>query len=204
MIKSIKHDFASSEAAFHECVQEMGYEYTPRRIAEFTLSTPSAGLLTTRESAEQFGYGIVDGEGNAGLIVTIEGGGVPPNQAERFDAMMLSNVDCAAVYYFDDPQAQISELRMELDPVSDGALADVRVVAAIKDWSSCMGAAGYHYSSPQAAFQDIEQRYSDLDSTFPTFADVKAELLRTEIRTATMDFECRDVTINPALEEVLG
>lgn len=203
MIATIKQDFASSEAAFNECVWDMGFDYTPRRIAEVILSAPQTGLLTMKESAKEFGYGIVEGEGNAGLVVTIDGGGVPPNQADRFDAMMLTGVDCAELYYYDDPQAQISELRTKLNLLSDSVLADARIVDAMKSWSACMNNAGYRFASPQAAFQNIEQRYSSLNSSSLRFDDDRAELLRTEIRVATADFECQESTIFPALEEVL-
>lgn len=203
-IKAVRREFQEAEKAFSACVDELGYDYKPRVITQFEANLRSGHLPTQRESAQQFGYGIIQGEGNGGVIVKIEGGNVPPPQAERFEEMMALGEGCAALYYFNDPQTQVSDLRNDIVSVPPEVVASDRVQQALGDWADCMDQRGYLYATPQQAFEDIERRYLLLSEAQRIESDELAQLLKMERQVASADYDCSASTLYPAVRQEMA
>jgi len=97
--------------------------------------------LTYAQSISLHGYGIVDGEGNAGIGATIRSGTVPPDQEEALDAALEAG-PCAGLINLVDPQIKLGDARGEPAALSERMLASPEFVDAQQAWASCMGQHG--------------------------------------------------------------
>lgn len=201
--RKIRDAFRASEDRFAECVLGLGFEYSPRILE---VSLPESGTLaTTLDLRRQFGYGIVDGEGNTGITVSMTGGSVPESQVASFrDEVLQTAGGCMEFYFVEDVQEILFNLRFEGSAPPQSVLNDVRIAEAQVEWANCMRRHGYPYSTRSGPFEDIEQRLADLDRADPKFETNRAELLALEIRIATTDVECHLAEVDPVVRSVVA
>lgn len=201
----IRDEFVDAEHQFAECVRSLGYAYEPRRVEASFPATEQ--FPTVAESYKTHGYGIVDGEGNTGSVVTISGGYVPIGEQEDFAANVFTKNegDCLRFYYQQDIQETLYLLRVAETQPSERTLADPRFAEAELAWSKCMAESGFTFSSRHEPFNFIEQQLAAIDKGADDYAESMETLRAEEIRVATTDIECHLTRIEPvvaALEEL--
>lgn len=196
----LKQDFIDSEQRFTACVRGLGFDYTPRSID--VVLPASEYLPTVVELRRQHGYGIVDGEGNTGVVVNMTGGTVPAEQRDDFSSLVLAEDEggCLGFYYQNDIQEQLFGLRLADTSPSERVLADPRFAEAQEAWGLCMRQRGFAYSNRFDPFDDIENRLGELDADSEDFENELAELAAEEIRTASADMECHLREIEPVVQ----
>ncbi|MGH8927218.1 MAG: hypothetical protein ACRDWH_02615 [Acidimicrobiia bacterium] len=222
------------ESLIGECMRDAGFEYVPVdfvTVRRAMLADKSAPGLTDDEYREQFGYGISTqfdkpavelglGEQNARILDalpesdqvaylrTLYGENEDATFAISLEAEDFSETGgctrAAVEEVFDEEQLSATyvnpgDVLIEQDP---------RVIAALEDWSQCVGEEGFDYSHPDEIEEDIQERFDaitegqDPQSLAGSALDALTELQGEERAVAQIDFECAEELLEPVIEEV--
>ena len=202
LIEEAKQDFVESEQRLTTCLRGEGFTYTPATVRVETGS--NNGLLTYAQSISLHGYGIVDGEANAGISATIRSGTVPPDQDQALDAALEAG-PCSQLVNLVDPQILIGDARGEPAALSERMLASPEFVDAQQAWASCMSQHGYDFRSPADAFAEVESRVEQAQSSEDqdTSTQDSSELLQFEIEVAETDLGCFLTEVDPVIRNLL-
>jgi len=197
-------EFHEAEASFAACMANEGFSYEQRAI-EVSVTTDDGGLLTVSESRREYGYGIVGGEGSAGVQVDIRGGEVPEAQAEAFELLMRDGSHrCVGLLYTVDIQQHLADLRLDFDAdLVSRVTSDRRYLSSQGAWASCMGEAGYSFGSSAEIFDNIESRFVALDTASADYERDRDTLRTAELAVASQDLDCYLKHIEPAVDELL-
>ncbi len=195
-------EFRDSEVLFTECVRAEGFDYVGRTIEQEAV-TSDLELLTQADQLQEFGYGIVRGEGNGGLNLFIDGGTVPFGEMAEFDEYLQTEGDCFDLRYNNDIQFQVAELQGSVSYIPERVLADPDFIDAQGNWVECMAERGFNYRNPSEAFNDIESSLIKLDPNTEDYLDKLDALGEFEVEVATSDLECFVTEVDPVLRQLI-
>ena len=197
VIRDALKQFNEAEEAFAACLQEAGFDYTPR-TAQVTVTSDHGGLRSRTEMIRTVGYGIVDGEAGAGVQAIVTGGDLPEAQREAFEESTSSGGACENQLNFVDIQQVVQEYQDMPPGVDERVLADPGFIEAQNNWRRCMKSLGYQFNSPIDAFNYIEAKFFTIGSDVQDIAALAEE----EIRIATADLDCFNKHLDPIVREL--
>lgn len=197
VIRDALKQFNDAEEEFAACLQKAGFDYTPR-TAQVTVNSDHGGLRSRAEMIRTIGYGIVDGEGGAGVEATVTGGHVPEAQRAAYRASVSAGGECESSLNYVDIQHVVQEYQDIPPELDEKALADPRFIEAQNGWRRCMKGLGYQFDSPIDAFNYIESKLFAIGSDPENIATLAKE----EIRIATADLDCYNQHLDPVVRDL--
>ena len=224
----------AAEAKIAACMRDAGFDYvqvdseTVRDAMEADATKPG---LSDEEYVEQFGFGITTvfedpvlvlgrGEQNNATYAALS-----PAEQVAYDRALMGeqgNVGLARALENEDfsktggctlaaVESLFDEKELTGSYVNPGDLLleqDPRIVAANKDWSTCMGAEGYDYAHEDDITDELSQRLEALlggadPATLTGSAKAALEELQGEERAvAVVATACEEEHIDPVVEKV--
>jgi hypothetical protein len=220
------------EASIATCMGDAGFEYVPIDPVTFREGMGSLAAvpgLTDAEFVEQYGYGFSTlpptqvfrfGEENTAIYDALSAEDqvaydrtIVGEATENTFVLMLENEDFEGAGGC--TKAAIEEVFSEerLNPNFENPFdvlveQDERYVAAVQEWSGCMGEAGYDYEAPEDAEDEFLERLDDLTKGADPATlsegelDELAELQAEERAVALADFECQEEHLVEVEEQV--
>jgi hypothetical protein len=185
---SLDARLSRAEARVRACMKAQGFEYVPidpaaQRAALF-------GTGNVREQERQFGYfvstlwghGRPQADPNQRIRASLGAadriaydralGGDNPGATfqDAFDTgdfTKLGGCRLEAIEAVFGGAQVLTEIQGKLDQLDERIVQDQRMVKATERWSSCMAAAGYQYTDPDAIDVDLEKRLEKIVGPVP-------------------------------------
>jgi len=177
-----------AEARIRTCMKSQGFDYVP--IDPVAQRAALLGTGNLREQERQFGYFVSTLWGHGRPQAD-------PNQRIRASLGPSDRLAYDRALGGDNPQASfqdafdtgdftklggcrlqaieavfggaqvLTEIQGKLDALDERIIADRRMVKATEKWTSCMAAAGYHYTDPDEIDVDLQKRLEGLVGPVP-------------------------------------
>lgn len=180
--------FRESEDLYAKCLREEGFDYAERVV---DVNYPDGIIFPGfEESIRNFGYGIVEGEGNLGLKVEVNGGDVPLSQRPGFESFTSVLNRCSEHDRPLDVDGIVASLTEPRGIDWETLTGEEEYIEAVERWSRCMHGSGYEFRDPFEAFDAIDSEYSNLDPASEDYSDERADLFAYELEVANADMDC--------------
>ncbi len=224
------------EAAIAMCMNDTGFEYQPVDYPTVRTALDTDGKaagLSPDEFRAQFGYGVTTysttiqmdrGLGpNAAIRDALPAAdrvawirqlvGESSNQTlviglDNEDLSGLGGCTKSAVDTNFTPGELSPDYVNLLDNQIERVEQDPRVIAAFRDWSTCMRNTGFSYDDPKAAEDDITSRFGVITggaspgALSPDAAKAITELHGEEVAVAVADYQCQVDNVNAIKKQV--
>jgi hypothetical protein len=177
-----------AEARVRDCMKAQGFDYVP--VDPVAQRATLLGTGNVREQEQQFGYFVTTlwGRGRpqqdpnqrvraslgaadrSGYDRALGGDNPTATFQDAFDTgdfTKLGGCRRKAIDAVFGGAQVLSEIQGKLDRLDERIVQDQRMVKATERWSSCMAAAGYHYTDPDAIDVDLERRLETLVGPVP-------------------------------------
>ena len=223
---------AKAETLIRDCMKTQGFDYVPINPAEQQAALTGVQGMSEADFNKQFGFGIttlydkqtstavgpnekirseLDAAGRAAYDRALRGEHTDADfqtAVDNGDYSRLGGCTRNATEQVFGGLENLATLNAKLEELADKILADKRMVAAVADWSTCMGDAGYadlHYQDEVDAV--LKQRLAKVvgpsDARLADYDHAAlAALQRDEVAMVNADVRCEERHITPVDDKV--
>jgi hypothetical protein len=220
-----------AENIVRDCMKAQGFNYVPVDPTQRRAQLLGSAGLSPEDFERQFGYGITtlveqnrrlqaEQAAAAGVAEADRPAFDRALYGERTDATLFEALDAgdfsrlggcsreAAAQVFGGADV-IQSLQAELEELEQRVVSDPRMVAALEDWSACMGEAGYDLARPDEVDSTLTAKLEAIVGPPQRSAAIAAydqaalaALQREEVALVAADISCEEEHLSEVEDEV--